>query len=215
MAAMSGSDFYSYVLRTFKRTDKSTEAYEAITDTVQEIAQMHPFDERLNETTTTDTISVAGDYKINLESDFEMFVSDLVVQDGTNSWQLIKISKDEFDRRFPNPTASNVSTAKPVFYTLFNGVIYLGPVPDSTSYNYSISYSQVTSTVDSSTTSVPFTNKYRVAVKYGTLFHLYSSVESDEQAQKYKALFDAEMNRIILHDMRQKAGVTLMDAYEV
>lgn len=215
MSAMSGSDFYAYILRTFKRTDKSTEAYEAITDAVREISQSHPFNERLSETNATDTISVSGDYKFNVESDFEMFISDIVVKDGTNSWQLLKISKDEYDRRYPNQTATGVSTGKPVHYCLFNGVVYLGPVPDSTSYTYSMSYSQDISTITSVSSAVPFTDKYRVAVKYGTLFHLYSAMESDEQAQKYKALFDSELSRIILHDKRQRMGTSFVEYHGV
>src|SRR3990167_7755775 len=45
-AAMTGSDFYSYLLRRgFKRTDKSAEAFEAITDAIQEMRRRFMFDE--------------------------------------------------------------------------------------------------------------------------------------------------------------------------
>jgi len=39
MDKMSGTEFYDYVLRTFKRTDKSQEVYDAITDTIMDMAE--------------------------------------------------------------------------------------------------------------------------------------------------------------------------------
>ena len=34
---MTGLEMYNYVLQTFKRTDKSTAIYQAITDTIMDI----------------------------------------------------------------------------------------------------------------------------------------------------------------------------------
>jgi len=208
MAAMSGSDFYAYILRTFKRTDKSTELYEAITDACQEMAQRFPFDELSNETNTTDTISVAGDYRISLESDFEMLISDIVVIDGTDSWPLIKRTKSEFDELYPNPSASNVPTAKPIDYCIYDGVIYLGPVPDKTTYSYKISYEQEPGTIISGTASVPFTDKYRRPLKYLVLHYEYSDLEMDEAAAKYRGLFEVEFQRITSLEYKNKTGIS-------
>lgn len=213
MAAMSGSDFYAYVLRTFKRTDKSTEVYESITDACQEMAQRFPFDELSNETSLTDTISVAGDYKLNLESDFEILVSDIVVIDGIDSWPLIKRNKSEFDELYPNPTATNVSTAKPIHYCIFDGSVYLGPVPDKTSYSYRISYSQETGTINSVSSSVPFTDKYRRVLKYLVLHYLYSDLEMDEPAAKYRGLFEVDFQRITSLEYKNKTGISAV-AYQ-
>lgn len=44
MDLMTGSELYDYIVRTFKRTDKETEIYEAITDTILDLQVRFGFD---------------------------------------------------------------------------------------------------------------------------------------------------------------------------
>lgn len=211
MTAMSGSNFYTYVLNIFKRTDKEAVVYEAITDACQKMAQRFSFDELSEDKTTTDVISVLGDYKINLETDFEKLASDIVLIDENYSDPLIKKTKSEFDELYPNPGATNVSKSRPKHYCIYGGQIYIGPVPDSTSYSYRISYSTEAGTVTSATSSVPFTSKYRMALRYLVLHLLYSGLESDTAAQKYFSLFESEFETAMDLENRNKKGVTTVN----
>ena len=182
--SMSGSDFYAYILRLgFKRTDKSTEVYEAVTDAVQDMRTRFGFSEAQTETTTTDTISVDGDYKIDVEDDFGMVVG-LVVEDDDTATPLTKISKKQFDALYPD---ANVTTSRgfPKHFCIYGEQILIGPIPDDTAYVYRASYSKRGGTVAASTTAVPFTTEYRAVLAQNVLMRLYRDVLSDYQKGEY------------------------------
>ena len=187
--SMSGSEFQAYVLRKgFKRTDKDTELYEAVTDAIQEMRRRHDFDESETDATTTDTISTLGDFRIAVESDFGLLIG-VVLQDGTNATPLKKISKAEFDQLYPD---SHVSSDRgyPDHFCIYAGSIYVGPIPDSTSYTYRKSYAKSAGTVTSSTTGVPFTNVYRDVLAELTLANLYETLQEYDMAQFHRAEFE-------------------------
>lgn len=187
--SMSGSDFRDYVLRGgFKRTDKDTELYEAVTDTIQEMRRRFGFSEAQAETTTTDTISVAGDFSISIESDLGLLIG-VVVEDGDDGFNLIGVSKAEFDRLYPEINVTS-DTGFPKHYTVFADSIKIGPIPDSTSYSYRVSYSARAGTVTSSTTAVPFTGLYREILRMGTLARLWEVMDSFDRAQYFDQKFE-------------------------
>lgn len=198
---MTGSAFYDYVIRAFKRTDKEDEVYDAVTDTIREIRRRLQISDDEVEQTTTDTITTLGDYRISLESDIGLMPLSVVVVDGTDSWPLDHISKSLYDRYYPNPADANESRGKPEFYCIFANNIYLGPVPDSTSYTYRLSFTAdqweaITATTD----AVPFSGKYREALKFGSLARLYADMERTETALFYDQLFERQMNQIELRE---------------
>jgi hypothetical protein len=209
--AMSGSDFLTYVKRIFKRTDKDTELYEHITDAIAELRRIYSFDEDKVEMTTTDTISVDGDFKLSVESDHGLFLGDVVVVDDDASQVLLKVSKESYDRLYPNPSATNVTTGKPRHYAIFSGEIYLGPVPDDTGYTYRLSYSISGSTITSATVSVPFTKHYREALRAGVLAKAFDGVENDAQAAKYVSMWEYFKNQIQLREEMNQKGTGFVE----
>ncbi len=64
MAKMSGANFLTYLKRAFKRDDKDTELYEAITDIVMQIKVLYHFEEYKEEGYVAG-VTVAGDYKMS------------------------------------------------------------------------------------------------------------------------------------------------------
>lgn len=187
--AMSGSDWADYVRRCgFKRTDKDTELYEATTDAIQEMRRRFMFDEAEAEATTTDTISVLGDFKLDYESDFGLILG-IVLEDDDTGTPLNKISKDKFDQLY---SSINVESDRgyPEHYCLYAGSIYIGPIPDSTSYSYRISYSKRAGTVTSATTGVPFTNYYRDILADNVQARLYKGLDEPQKAAEYRAAFE-------------------------
>lgn len=187
--AMTATDYYAYVLRQgFKRTDKSTEFYECVTDAIQEMRRRFMFDEAGADTTTTDTISVLGDFKISLETDHGLLLG-VTVQDGTDADPLTIIPKFLFDRIYPD---INVTSDKgyPSHACVYAGSIYIGPVPDSVSYTYRLSYSKRAGTVSASTTGVPFTDYYRDILTDNVMARLYKMLEEWDNEARYRQKFE-------------------------
>lgn len=188
--AMTGADFYAYLLRKgFKRTDKSTEAYEAITDAIQEMRMRFSFDEAGADATTTDTITVLGDYKLTSESDMGL-LNGVIVEDSTNAFQLLKISKARYDELYPYAANATSYRGYPSHYCVYAGQIYLGPTPDRTSYVYRLTYSKRAGTIVSSTTGVPFTDLYRDILCQLSLSYLWDALDEDGKADRCRTKFE-------------------------
>jgi|GEM_PF-2469075 len=187
--AMTGSEWRDYVLRRgFKRTDKDTELYEATTDAIQEMRRRFMFDEAETEATTTDTISVLGDFKLTVENDLGLVLG-VVLEDDDTGTPLDRVTKAQFDQLY---SSINVESDRgyPRHYCLYAGQIYIGPRPDQTSYAYRISYSRRAGTITSSTSGVPFTNLYRDVLKDNVLGRLYTDLEEWDKANFHKQAFE-------------------------
>jgi len=184
---MTGLEFYNYILRVFKRTDKSTEIYEAITDTIMEIKLLYAFED-FKEETYTGGVSALGKYKIALPDDFgHLLGTILLIDDNGNEHALIRRTKETFDRLYPNPNSSNVNKGMPADCCIFSGQILLGVVPDSTDYSYQFSYSTEEATqIVAGTTSVPFTERYRWIIRAKVLEMLYFGLGFDNEAAKWQ-----------------------------
>lgn len=205
--AMTGSDWRDYLLRLgFKRTDKDAELYEATTDAIQEMRRRFMFDEAELDTTTTDTLATSGEFKIDIESDFGM-VLDVVMQDGTDAKPLTRIPKWRFDELYPDINVTN-DRGYPDHYCIYGGQIYVGPIPDKTSYIFRICHSQRAGTITSSTTAVPFTNIYRDILANNVLFRLYMMLDEQEKASGYKQLYEEGFDQAIRRE-RINSGSTI------
>ena len=192
MAKMSGSDFYTYILNTFKRTDKSTEVYECIVDTIKEIKLRYPTED-YKEVAVTSGISSLGDYSFDIPDDFGHIIGEIKILEDDSSYPMDSITKQEYDRLESNPEYSGVRTGKPIMYAIYGKKVYLYPVPDSTSYSYEFNYStEDESTVTSGTSEVPFTDRYREMLKYGVLSRMYFMIGVDTDGVKYRQLFDEQ-----------------------
>lgn len=185
--SLTGPDWLAYVKRTFKRTDKDTEIYEATTDAIIVMRRRFGFDEAQVEMNTTDTISVAGDYKLNLESDFGL-LQGVVLQDSSIAFPLVQLTKAEFDYIYPDAPI-NIYQGYPKHFCIYAGQILIGPIPDRQTYVYRLAYSKRAGSVTSSTTGVPFTNLYRDILKNATLWKLNETLEKFDTATYYKGEF--------------------------
>lgn len=187
--AMSGSAFRDYILRLgFKRTDKDTEVYEAITDAIQEMRRRFMFDEAETDTNTTDTISVLGDFKLSIESDFGS-ICGVSIQDGTDATPLIQVDYFKFNEIFPDRNVTS-DRGYPTHFCLYGQEILIGPIPDDTAYTYRISYSRRAGTIISSTAGVPFTDCYRDILADNVLYRLYKGLGEFELAGVYRQSFE-------------------------
>lgn len=187
--SMSGSEWRDYVLRGgFKRTDKDTELFEETTDAIQEMRRRFMFDEAEIEMTTTDTITVLGDFKISVETNFGLLLG-LVIEDGLIAKPLIHKSKHEFDNIYPDINVTN-DRGYPTHFTIYKGEIQIGPVPDRVTYSYRKCYSTRAGTVTSATTAVPFTNLYRDILRDNVLGRLYKLLDEFDKSAVFKQSFE-------------------------
>ena len=189
--AMSASDWRDYVLRGgFKRTDKDTEIYEATTDAIQEMRRRFGFDEAQEDKTTTESLTVDGDFKISVESDLGL-VMGVVLQDGTDAQPLNIISKHQFDKLYPDINVTG-DRGYPKDVTFYNGSMCVGHIPDQLTYTFRISYSQRAGTISSTTTAVPFTNVYRDALRDLVNHYLYEALDDFDKANYFRNKFEGK-----------------------
>lgn len=195
---MTGQQMRDYIVRTFKRTDKDTEIYEALTDVIFDMKlQMNSEDFKIERCTAE--ISVAGNYTFAVQSNFGHLIGDMtLVNPAGGSWPLIKVSKTVYDAYYPSQNETNPVTGSPRHFCLFGGVFYVGPTPDLTTYKYQYNYTTEAATViTSATASVPFCDRYRWVVKDNVLARLYFDLDDDEKGQKYLQLATAGIIKII------------------
>lgn len=212
MDKMTGSEFYTYVLREFKRTDKSTEVYQSITEGLIDIRTRFPFDDFKTEGYTSDGIDSIGDYRLDLPSDFGHIISVRVLEDGNLHDPLIKLGKAQFDEMYPHPNDPDVTTGIPTHFCIYNGQILLGNVPDDLTYQYEISYSTEPAVeIDSSTTEVDFTDRYRAVLRAKTLEILYELLGADNLALKWKAVYEEGIARMIERETNNADGLIQQD----
>lgn len=204
---MTGQNLYDYILRTFKRTDKVTEVYEAITDVVMEIKlQMEAED--FKEIQVAASISVAGEYKFDVPDDFGHLIGDIVLVDPAGgSWPLNKLSKPAWDIRYPSVAENNPTDGVPIDYCLYGNEFYIGPIPDKITYKYQINYTtEEAEQIIAGTAVVPFSEKYRWVLKDLVLARLFADLDDDERAAKHISLGSSGFVKLVENERGNTAA---------
>lgn len=206
---VSGANWLTYVLRDFKRTDKNDEVFDKTNAAIAEIRRTIATARDEHETSTTDTISSLGDYRLDLESDHGLFVSEIFIRDEDDGRTLFPISKFRYDMLYGRWGTASRFRDTPQHYCIFGGQILLGPVPDSTDYTYVVSYSRGNLTpVTANSVAIPFTTEdYKEILLHGVLWRLFKSVENDDQAGQYLALWEKGLIQIRNRELLNKPVV--------
>jgi len=206
---MTGAEFYAYVIRKFKRTDKSTETYEAITDTIADMRLQFLSAKYTEEAYLS--ISTLGDYRLPFPSDMGHFIGTINIIDTESDESygaLTKISKQKYDELYPSrllENYNNMLTGVPRHFAIQGEQIFIGPVPDKTTYQYSINYStEDLAAITSVTTDVPFSNKYRAILRAGVLADLHSSVENYDEAGFWKNEYLEGLSKVVASEYQDK-----------
>ena len=203
---MTGEELLSYVKRKYKRTDKDTEIYEAATDIIADMRLLFHSEDYKEDTTVT-AIDTLGNYTMNLPDAFGHLIGDVRVVDTDSDaivGDLDKISKQAYDRLYLDTllaAAGSKNTGVPKHFCIYDNKIYVGPVPDSTDYSYTINYtSEDFGTIAAATDPVPFTDNYRNTVRSGILFELHNGMENYEEASYWEAKFLEGVSKISSND---------------
>lgn len=211
MNKMSGSELHDYIVRTFKRTDKTAEVYDAITDTIMDMCEEFGFEENKVEAYTAVGISALGDYKIDLPDDFGHLIGDVRWTDQDDSYTLTKLSKQQFNEMFPEQDCDDPDDGEPTHYCVFGKQILLGPVPDRTTYEYQIDYAKfLPDAVTSVSSDVMFTDNARECVKFGALARLYEVMEEWDNAARYSQKYDLELAEFVAREKKNTRAIFAM-----
>ena len=202
---MLGSAFYTYLIRKFKRTDKETECYQAMTDIIADMRLQFNSEDAKAEAAIIG-ISTLGDYKLTLPTDFGHLIGDITYIDSSanSARTLNKISKESYDRKYSDrlyDTYGNMYSGEPIDYCIFDNLAYLGPVPDSVSYTYQINYTSDDYTeITSATADVPFTDSYRNVLRSGVLAELHEGLENYEESGYWRNMYLQGLGKIAGND---------------
>lgn len=211
MNKMTGSDFHDYVVRTLKRTDKTAEVYDAITDTIVDMCERTEFEDTKVEAYTTSGITALGDYKIDLPANFGRLIGDVRWSDQDDSSTLTRLSKQEFNEKFPDPDGDDPIDGEPTHYCVFGNQILLGPVPDDVTYEYQIDYSTFPSdAVTATTAEVLFTDKARECVKFGALARVFEVIEMFDLAERYRIRYENELAQFVAREEKNTRAAFAM-----
>lgn len=191
--------------RKFKRTDKDTEILESTTDVISDM-NVRFKSEDYKEETYVAGISTIGEYQIALPSDFGHITGNVSIIDTAGDEyypELDKISKNTYDRLYPDRLLSDTGKMNldvPRQFCIYAGQLYIGPVPDLTTYQYQLNYTtENTEAIVSGTAVVRFTAelRHRNILRNGVLFELHDGLGNYEEASYYKQLYLHDLQAII------------------
>lgn len=212
---MTGANFLAYVKQTFKRTDKDTEIYTAVADTVMDMRSRMISDEFSTVSAALTGITVIGDYQLTLPTDFGHLIGDVLIKDTSADdvyLPLNRITKPEWDIKYNQALASAVGnrlTGTPTEYCFFGGKIYLGSPVDKITYEFKINYTtEDAPTYTGVTAVIPFTDQFREVVKAGTLQRIFREVGNYPESDIWGDVYvDGVMNVIENDDFNRDGSV--------
>lgn len=223
---MTGAEWLTHVKKTFKRTDKDTEIYDATKDAINHLIAEYPFQEATRkQSTLTEMILYIGVTDLQLPSDFGRLLGGISIGEatdvgGTDHRLLEKISLEEFRRLSPNPRATDEQRSRPTHYcfgesaqsVLGNSLwIQLWPVPDK-DYKLHMNYSKIQSTdITAGTTYVMFSDPiHRRMMKYLVLHFAYSEIGYEDESAKWFVLYEREKEKLISLDYENQNAPTMV-----
>ncbi len=190
---MQLSDFKTYVKYDFKRTDKDTELVQAYNDMLNWLACQMPHSGYKYQSYISTSVNVE-DYGVPATLIHILHPVKLIVGTGASDtgYPLIHVSKEEYNRLYPNPNASGQSKGRPVHYTIFDRCILVGPTPDVATYILEIDWSKRRTSMSADEDLPAIGSEWDEVLKNGTLERLYAGIGMLEESAfwggKYHAI---------------------------
>lgn len=209
---MTRLEFLTYVTNVFKRTDKNTEIYEALNETIKDIATREKFHEYSFQSYTA-CVAAQEDYP--LPTTLLQIKHPIRLVEGTatgdSGWNLTKLSKEEYDFREPNPNRTGPSTGRPTAYCVYSNSILVTPIPDQ-AYLLEINWGNVPSSLASNDDSPAYLNIWDEVIKHGALFRMFSLVGAFTEANYWRALYETGILRMIDYNRDKSGGHVIIGA---
>jgi hypothetical protein len=186
------SQFLTYVIYDFKRDDKNTEITQAYNDTIRHLSSYKALEGRKF---TSYIVTTADREDYVLPTTLSRLLHPIRIVESTtieNGYALNKLSREEWTKRYINPnnaTAANITTSMPVDYCIYENAIHLGPVPDKSTYVLEIDWARISTIQAGNSDLQELGEEWEEIIKWGTLFRLYAGMGMDDEAAKWKMLY--------------------------
>lgn len=211
------TNFLTYIKYDFKRDDKDTEITQALNDTIRSLANMKALEGR-KFTSYIATTADQEDYPLPTSKAHIIHpVRYIEASDKEDGYSLEKLSREEWTKRYINPnnsTPANISTGAPVAYCIYENAIHLGPVPDKSTYLIEMDWSKIPTAQAAGGDIQELGEEWEEVIKWGVLFRLYAALGLDDEAAKWKALFEDDKQGFPALLRNEEANTGKMEAVE-
>ena len=174
----------------FKRTDKDTELVQATNDMIAWVAALMPMG---NYKFQSYLSTVTGQEDYPLPTDLLHLYHPVRFLKGTTSadegYDLIQLTKTEYDQREPNPNRTSPTTGTPTHYTIWSRQVLLTPIPDASTYLIEINRGKKPTTVANDADVHNLGSEWDPVLKVGVLERLYAGIGMVEEAAYWAAQY--------------------------
>jgi len=184
------TQFLTYIRYDFKRDDKDPEITQAYNDTIRHLSGYKALEGR-KFTSYINTTVGREDYV--LPSTLSHILHPVRIIESTtedNGYPLNKLSRAEWTDRYINPNIATVlSKSMPVDYCIYQNSIQVGPIPDKATYVLEIDWARARTVAAIDSDLQELGEDWEEVIKWGTLFRLYAGMGMDDEAGKWKILY--------------------------
>lgn len=183
------SEFIDYCEQVFIRTDKESLLISCLDDTLRDLSLVHKFE--ANKSISSVTL-VSDQYIYDFPTSFLTILGDITFLDsGSAPYVLNKISKEEFNLRYPDIANSSFSKSKPLDYAIFGNQIYIAPFLETvTTETLRVDGTTLASALASDSTDLPLGDEWRETIRGGVLGRAYAFLEDTSQSEVMFALYN-------------------------
>jgi len=189
---MTLSNFLTYVKQIYKRTDKNTEIVQAYNDAISAASLKMPHGAYKYQSYVN---CVVGQEDYALPSTIIHLMHPIRLLGGSDSSdsgdKLEHITKEEYDRREPNPNRTSPSTGYPSAYAIFSGSILLTPIPDSIDYILEINWTKRKTALSADDDLPALGSEWDEVLRQMVLARMYELIELFQEAQYWRQQYEA------------------------
>jgi len=194
---MTRLEFLTYITSVFKRTDKNTEIYQALNDTIKDIAARHP-SEAYSFQSWVPTVDGQEDYPLptdllHLAHPIRCLEGSATNDDGK---ALVKLTKEEYDVIEPNPNRTSPDTGEPWAYTIFSNAILLTDIPDDQGWILEINWGKIPTSLDDDGDTSSFKSTWDEILQWGSLWRLFAGIGMYDEANYWEQKYEDPLKGI-------------------
>jgi hypothetical protein len=189
---MTLANFKTYVKQIYKRTDKDTEITQAYNDAISAASLKMPHGAYKYQSWVN---CGDGQEDYALPSTIIHIMHPIRLLDGSTSAdsgiKLEHITKEEYDRREPNPNRTSPAKGYPSAYAIYSGSILLTPIPDSADYIIEIDWTKRKTALSADDDLPALGSEWDEVLRQMVLARMYELVELFQEAQYWRVQYEA------------------------
>ena len=194
---MTRLQFLTYVISVFKRTDKNTEIYQALNDTIKDIAAREPFEDYSFQSWVP-TVAAQEDYLLptnllHLSHPIRCLEGSATNDSGKD---LTLLTKEEYDVIEPNPNRTDPQTGEPWAYAIWSNAILLTDLPDDSGWILEINWGKRPADLDADSDQSSFNTAWDEILQWGTLWRVFAGIGLYEEAAYWEHKYEDPLKGI-------------------